>query len=162
NRQKVSGVGYGEGPSAQWEFLLALALARFHNSVPAFVAHLREELEEHRRKQPRAVPSRAKDGVKSTTPPGGSNPQRSAASTATPTPTSPRTSATQHSPASASPPGPDASWWTTERVSDLMGRISPRAKDAMTYIAARAPEVAFDDVLAHLGLDGRATAAVMK
>ena len=174
-RQKVSGVGYGPENCRQWEFMLGLAFARFDGSLPTFVAGLRGELAAHRHLRPPSLqgpePSeevergdhRAYVDLVGELPSEAFGSSRGAVEdhvSSAPAPA--RRRAVSAKPDASSKPASTAGWWTPERVSDLMGRISPRAEDAMAFIVARAPEVPFDEVLAHLGLGGRATGAVMK
>ena len=56
NRQKVSGVLYDAEHATELHFRLALALARYRGEVPAFVAHLQAELDEHTRSRPLPPP----------------------------------------------------------------------------------------------------------
>jgi len=167
NRQKVSAIGYGEAASADWEFFLALGLARFSGSADDFVAHLQTEIEVHHREGAALVSAAEEHPGTRVEPSGqpfagtsdkGSSGVRPEEADTTP----PTAVASAQGPAVTQSPPEQDGWWTEDRVSDLLARISPRARDALTFIADHAPEVAFDDALGHLGLDGRGTAAVMK
>jgi hypothetical protein len=57
NRQKVSGIGYGMESSRVFRFRLGLALAHFRGEIPALLAHLKKEAEDHAAAKPQAPPT---------------------------------------------------------------------------------------------------------
>lgn len=159
NRQKVSGIGYGAFVSADWELYLALALARFRDSVDELQAHVQAELEIHHR-EGAALVSAAEQGTGPHSVSGHADPHRGAAPTPTSAATEPPSLSAQRETRLTTEPQDES--WTAARLTDLITRVSPRAREALVFIAEHAPEVPFDEVLQHLGLDGRGTAAVMK